>query len=151
MSTTNGSGIKMAVMAGVMALCVALPVFGQTAAPATGLGQAWPNAADVSASPNWHVYVFRLNGIEYIQINDRNGIVHAAIATAGGTSIVLPMGTDAQHVTTDETDAASKPASAQTIYKDAATSIAATQSHGMTRFEVTLLCQDPYNCGAGIQ
>ena len=49
-------------------------------APSTGLGQAWPNTADVSASPNYHAYVFVLGGIQYIQINDLNGKVRAAFA-----------------------------------------------------------------------
>ncbi|MGC1551061.1 MAG: hypothetical protein WA777_21260, partial [Rhodanobacter sp.] len=41
--------------------------------PSTGLGQAWPNAADVSLSPNFHAYIFSIGGIRYIQINDTNG------------------------------------------------------------------------------
>lgn len=135
-------------IAGVMALCVASPIFGQTAAPATGLGQSWPNAADVSANPHWHVYVFKLHGIKYVQINDRSGVVHAAIAAAGGTSIVLPMGTDAQQVVIGDS-AASTPTSSQAVYQDATTSITATQSNGVTQFAVANLCQDPYNCGAG--
>lgn len=135
-------------MAGVMALCVASPIFGQTTEPTTGLGQAWPNAADVSMSPQWHVYIFKLHGIKYIQINDRQGVVHAAIATAGGTSVVLPMGTNAQQVATD-TPATGASTSAQTVYQDATTSITTTQSNGVTQFAVANLCQDPYNCGAG--
>ena len=135
-------------MAGVMALCIASPIFGQTTAPATGLGQAWPNAADVSASPNWHVYVFKLHGVKYIQVNDRNGTVKAAIATAGGTSIVLPMGTNAEQVVTGA-QATNVSAPAQTVYQDATTSVTATQSNGVTQFAVVAACQDPYNCGAG--
>lgn len=148
MSIANQIRASKTVMAGVMALCVASPIFGQTATPATGLGQSWPNAADVSANPNWHVYVFKLNGIKYVQINDLNGVVHAAIATAGGTSIVLPMGRDVRQVVI-RSSTASTSTSSQTVYQDAATSITATQSNGATQFAVAALCQDPYNCGAG--
>ena len=66
--------------------------------PATGLGQAWPNASDVSSSPRWHVYVFIKDGVRYIQVNDLNGKVRGAIATANGQFLVLPIGTDAEGV-----------------------------------------------------
>lgn len=145
MSRTMGSRIGMAAMA--CALACAAPAFGQTAAPATGLGQAWPNTTDVSASPHWHVYVFRLHGIKYVQINDRNGTVHAAIGTAGGTSIVLPVGVDAQNVKTTSSAVA---ATSETVYHDATMAIMATpQSNGTTTFAVAAMCQDPYNCGGG--
>jgi len=42
-------------------------------APSTGLGQAWPNATDVSASPNFHVYVFERLGVRYVQIFSGGG------------------------------------------------------------------------------
>jgi hypothetical protein len=145
MSRTQGSLIRKAAFAGLTALCVTSTAFAQTATPATGLGQAWPNAADVSANPNYHVYVFVLNGIKYIQINDLNGTVHAAVGTANGTSIVLPVGVDSQNVATpaqntpasaSSTSGASS-SSAQTIYQDSATTVTATpQSNGTTKFTV---------------
>ncbi|HEX5306096.1 MAG TPA: hypothetical protein VFW82_08425, partial [Dyella sp.] len=71
-----------------------------TDAPSSGLGQSWPNTTDVSTNPYWHVYVFEKDGVRYVQVNDTNGRVHAAIATAGGQVLVLPIGVDAQNVTT---------------------------------------------------
>lgn len=132
MSHTQGSLVRKAAFAGLFALG-ATTAFGQTAAPATGLGQSWPNAADQSTSPNWHVYVFVLNGIKYIQINDLNGTVHAAIGTANGSSIVLPVGVDSQNVSTSPSSSSSS--STQTIYNDGTTTVTATpQSNGTTQF-----------------
>jgi hypothetical protein len=155
MSRLHGSS-RLAVLAGLMALGLAGVAGAQTAAPASGLGQSWPNTVDVSASPNWHVYVFVLNGIEYVQVNDLNGTVHAAIGTVGGTTIVLPVGVDAQNVTTSQSSSTSTSSSGTvTVYSDAATTVTATpQSDGTTQFNavpaaVSNTCTDSYNCGAG--
>jgi hypothetical protein len=124
-----------ALLAALMTLGVIGGANAQSAGTSSGLGQAWPNAADVSAAPNWHVYVFRMNGIKYVQINDLSGTVHAAIATANGTTIVLPVGIDAKNVTTTAKAASS---ATQVVYKDASTTVAATpQSSGTTAFTVT--------------
>lgn len=146
MSRTKGSLIRKAAFAGLTALCVTSTAFAQTATPATGLGQAWPNATDVSANPNYHVYVFVLNGIKYIQVNDLNGTVHAAIGTANGTSIVLPMGVDSRNVSTSAQNTPASTSSsavgttssaAQTVYQDSTTTVTATpQSNGGTKFTV---------------
>ncbi|HUB92304.1 MAG TPA: hypothetical protein VMA74_21450, partial [Dyella sp.] len=109
-------GVRKALLAGFVAIGLTSTAFAQTSAPATGLGQSWPNASDVSANPNWHVYVFFLHGVKYIQINDLNGTVHAAVGAANGTTIVLPVGVDAQNVTTSTTSAASS--TAQVVYQD---------------------------------
>ncbi|CAJ7321313.1 Uncharacterised protein [Burkholderia pseudomallei] len=147
MSCTHGSLSRKLALAGCMAIGMTSAAFAQTMTPATGLGQAWPNATDQSRNPNWHVYVFRLNGIKYVQINDLNGTVHAAVGTAGGTSVVLPVGTDAPNV---RTDAASTSSPTQTVFRDSTTTITATpQSNGTTVFTVAAICQDPYNCGGG--
>ncbi|GLQ99002.1 hypothetical protein [Dyella mobilis] len=139
-------GVRKALLAGFVALGLTSTVFAQTSTPATGLGQAWPNAADVSANPHWHVYVFYLNGVEYVQVNDLNGTVHAAIGTASGTTIVLPVGIDAQNVTT--TTSSTTSSSATTIYSDSTITVTATpQSNGATKFTAQEACQDPYNCG----
>jgi hypothetical protein len=123
-----------ALLAALMALGVIGGASAQTVSATSGLGQSWPNAADVSAAPNWHVYVFRKNGIKYVQINDLSGTVHAAIATANGTTIVLPIGSDAQYVTTTK----AVPSAAQVVYKDTSTTVTATpQSTGTTAFTVT--------------
>lgn len=141
MARTQGSLIRKAAFAGLIALCVTSITFAQTSAPATGLGQAWPNAADVSASPNFHVYVFVLNGIKYIQINDLNGTVHAAVGTANGTSIVLPVGVDSQNVvtsssTTNSSSTTSSVSSTQTVYRDSTTTVTATPQSSGTKFTV---------------
>ena len=132
---SRSQGVRKAVLAGFVAIGLTSTAFAQTSAPATGLGQSWPNATDVSASPNWHVYVFFLQGIKYIQINDLNGTVHAAVGAANGAAIVLPVGVDAQNVTTPATSTASS--TAQVVYQDAATTVTATpQSSGKTSFVV---------------
>ncbi|KVT58029.1 hypothetical protein WK53_28715 [Burkholderia ubonensis] len=136
----------------MMTLGLMSAAFAQTDAPATGLGQSWPNATDVSRNPHWHVYVFHLHGIDYVQINDLNGTVRAAVGTTNGVAIVLPVGVDALQVRTD-TAALSHAATslaAQTVYRDNATTVTATpQSDGTNIFTVTAICQDPYNCGGG--
>lgn len=121
--------------------------------PATGLGQAWPNATDVSASPNWHVYVFVLNGIKYVQVNDLNGNVIGAIGTAGGQFITLPIG-QSQNVSTPQQRVARastmRAAAPMTVYSDGSTVITATpQSNGTTTLNATraAVCQDPASCG----
>ncbi|HTV87130.1 MAG TPA: hypothetical protein VME63_17155 [Dyella sp.] len=156
MSCLHGSW-RLAVLAGLVALGFAGASAAQTAAPASGLGQSWPNAVDVSANPNWHVYVFMLNGIKYVQVNDLNGTVHAAIGTAGGTTIVLPVGVDAQHVsTTPSTNTSASSSSTVTVYSDATTTVTATpQSDGTTQFTAVPASTassdtcDTYNCGGG--
>lgn len=151
MSRTQGSLIRKAAFAGLTALCVTSTAFAQTATPATGLGQAWPNAADVSANPNYHVYVFVLNGIKYIQINDLNGTVHAAVGTANGTSIVLPVGVDSQNVATQQSPAStSNSTSSQPVYNDSSTTVTATpQSNGTTKFTVLDTTSCPSGCSGG--
>lgn len=110
--------------------------------PSSGLGQAWPNAADVSASPNWHAYVFTLGGVKYIQINDLNGNVIGAVGTANGQFITLPIGVGSQLVSTPQQPAASADATAAaaaaptTVYQDGATQVTATpMSNGMVRLQ----------------
>jgi hypothetical protein len=121
--------------------------------PTTGLGQAWPNAEDVSASPNWHVYVFVLNGIKYVQVNDLNGNVLGAIGTAGGEFITLPIGEFSQYVSTPHQVAGYQPnakaTNATTVYKDDAMVITATpQNNGVVQLKAAT-CQDPEECNGG--
>jgi len=144
------NGVRKALLAGFVALTLTSTAFAQTSTPATGLGQSWPNAADLSKSPNWHVYVFVLNGIKYIQINDLNGTVHAAIAVVDGAAAVLPMGIDSQNVQTTTSNTASTASStAQTIYSDATTKVTATpRSSGATTFAATTQTCDALNCSA---
>lgn len=122
--------------------------------PATGLGQAWPNAVDVSLSPHWHVYVFVLNGVKYIQVNDINGNVIGAVGTAGGQFITLPIGEDSQYVSTPQQRAAGTSsmdgATGTTVYRDSSTVVIATeQGNGVTTLSASTnsLCTDPSRCG----
>lgn len=125
--------------------------------PATGLGESWPNTIDVSASPNWHVYVFVLNGVKYVQVNDLNGHVLGAIGTAGGQFITLPIGQSAQSVSTPQQAAVNRAtakaaAAPTTVYQDGSTVITVTpQNNGSPTIKATVtdVCQDPSYCGAG--
>jgi hypothetical protein len=152
---TKANFIRTTALTTLFALCASPMAFAQTATPSTGLGQAWPNATDVSANPNWHVYVFVLNGVKYIQVNDLNGTVHAAVGTANGAAIVLPIGVDSQNVTTTQAPASSSSSSsvlspaAQTVYSDNTTTVTATpQSNGTTLFKAaTDAC--PNGCSGG--
>ncbi|MFK2855380.1 hypothetical protein ISP18_12330 [Dyella humi] len=124
-----------------------------SAAPSTGLGQAWPNAADVSVSPHYHVYRFVLDGIQYIQVNDLGGTVHAAIAAANGTVLVLPIGVDAAKAKSAVAGTSATASSiAETVYQDATVSVSATpQSDGSVQVLATPkaaadTCSNPGEC-----
>jgi hypothetical protein len=125
------------------------------ATPATGLGQAWPNAQDVSTNAHFHVYVFELGGIHYIQVNDLNGNVLGSVGTAGGQFITLPIGRFAQQVSTPSqpataSTAAAPTASPVTVYNDGATTVTATPlSDGALRLNAARAqstCDDPIEC-----
>lgn len=134
----------------LLAALLSAPAFAHPS-PATGLGQAWPNAADVSVSPHYHVYVFVRDGIRYIQVNDLNGTVRAAVAVADRVVLVLPAGVDAAYVSTQR--AQIPGAAGETVYRDSATQIMATPTGtGAVQFNVTTpvstsdTCTDPFNC-----
>jgi hypothetical protein len=106
----------------------------------TGLGQSWPNAADLSASPNFHAYRFEKQGVRYVQINDANGNVRGAVAYIDGQVLDLPIGVDASHwvVATDP----AAPVTGETVYQDQSMTVhAAPQSDGTVR-----LLLAPGNC-----
>ncbi len=63
-----------------------------------GLGLPFPDAPDMAPNPAWQVYEFERDGIRYLQVNDRFGIVRVAVGHIGGTFWVLPIGTDADRV-----------------------------------------------------
>lgn len=150
------------------AICACLVVMGLSASAlaaqpsSTGLGQAWPNAQDVSASTHWHVYVFASNGIRYVQVNDLNGRVRAAFATANGQYLVLPMGRDAGRVSTPQhayqaaRGVVPLTAYGETVYRDRNLQLRAVPlSDGTTMFTatstdvaatVTTPCDDPAVC-----
>lgn len=118
-----------------------------TPPPVTGLGQAWPNAPDVSVSPSFHAYRFDKQGVRYVQINDGNGTVRGAVAYIAGQTLELPIGTDASRWSV-----AGEPASAAsgvTVYKDDGMTIhAAPQPDGTMQLMLTPSeCQaHPENC-----
>jgi hypothetical protein len=136
-------------------LAVALSVVSASAAwsgtPATGLGQAWPNATDASLSPHYHAYLFARDGIEYVQINDLNGTVLAAIAATPGTVLVLPIGVDASHTNTAKNNVATRSSTTEAVYQDKTVSVTATpQSDGSLKVTATpalQTCPDPGECG----
>ena len=110
------------------------------------LGKAWPNAKDLSSSPNWHAYVFEQDGVRYIQVNDRNGTVHAAIGVVGNTAFALPMGVDAQHVSTALSSDVSVPS--EVVYQDDTATVAAMpQDDGTVQIIVRAACDNPAACG----
>lgn len=113
------------------------------ASPTQGLGQAWPNATDVSLNPHYHAYTFTSQGITYVQINDAAGNMIGAVGTASGQFIVLPIG-NSQSVTTPQQPAAATnatpAASASTVYNNGSTVITATpMSDGTTTLQAATL------------
>lgn len=152
----QGSFIRTAIVATVFAAggmsSIAADTTAIADAPSTGLGQSWPNAPDVSASPHWHVYIFMLHGIKYVQVNDLNGTVHAAIEIVNGTSMVLPMGVDSLRVVERVRSAviSRRMPGAEIVYSDATTTVLAVpQNDGTTRFYTEDTCTSPYSCSSG--
>jgi hypothetical protein len=124
-------------------------------APATGLGQAWPNTADLSRSPHYHVYTFVRSGVRYIQVNALDGTILGAMGTAAGQYIVLPMGNDSQVSTPQQqantTSTVTPTAAPTTVYNDGTTAVTATpMSDGTTQLTAAQadLCSDPAVCGS---
>lgn len=116
--------------------------------PSTGLGQSWPNAADVSRSPHFHVYVFERMGVRYVQVNDLNGNVRAAFGNAGGDIFGLPIGLDANRLATpSEPSTEPSDAAGETVYQDDSTSVQASpQADGTFRLLVKGECDNPAQC-----
>jgi len=147
---------RKAIASGLLAAVLSTSVMAAQP-PSTGLGQSWPNVTDVSASPHYHVYVFVRDGIRYIQVNDLNGTVRGAIATANHTVLVLPMGADAPRISASQqpltqSATASSTSSTETVYNDSNVQITATpQSNGTVQFNILQpeFCTDPLNCTAG--
>jgi hypothetical protein len=158
---------RRAICAGLVAM--GLSVTALAAQPlSTGLGQAWPNAQDVSASAQWHVYVFANGGIQFVQVNDLAGNVRAAVGAVNGQFLVLPMGRDAVRISTPQ-----QPLSigdtvvpltsyTQTIYRDATVQLDAIPlSDGTTMFKAAApgtattmgapTCDDPAVCNTHLK
>lgn len=131
MSLAKGFVARSASLAGLCVLALGMPVFAQQQ-PAASLGEAWPATKNVSAAPGWYAYVIVRDGVKYIQLNDAAGAVRAVIATQNGQFLVLPMGTDAERVSTPQSPLVMADAGpAITVYRDSSVQItAATDSHG---------------------
>ncbi|WP_233842897.1 hypothetical protein [Dyella sp. 2HG41-7] len=150
-----GFALRTVAATALMTAMLATPAMAHQAV-VTGLGQAWPNAADVSVSPHYHVYVFVRDGIRYFQINDANGTVRAAVAVADNVVLVLPIGVDAGNVSTLHGNGLSATLdNAQTVYSDTTTRITVTPTAtGASQVNVitpadssdTGTCTDPFNC-----
>ncbi|WP_199098639.1 hypothetical protein [Dyella sp. ASV21] len=144
-----------AVKAGLLALVLSGSAWAAQP-PASGLGQAWPNAADVSTNPNFHAYVFVLGGIQYVQINDVNGNVLGAVGTSNGQFITLPIGLFSQQVATPQqapsaSTTATPTATSTTVYQDTATTVTATPlSDGTLQLRAASICNDPVECNTHI-
>lgn len=125
--------------------------------PATGLGQAWPNASDVSSSPRFHVYVFIRDGVRYIQVNDLNGKVRGAFAAANGQFLVLPVGSDAATASAGPNASALTTAATgstgETVYRDGDVRVTATYlANGAVALDAdSTTCSDPVECSTHIQ
>ena len=72
MSRTQCKLIGKAISTSLIAFALVPAANAQTIAPAAGLEQHWPNVADMSSSPNWNLYLFHLQGIKFVQVNDLN-------------------------------------------------------------------------------
>ncbi|MGN2245428.1 hypothetical protein ACFWZ3_01925 [Frateuria sp. GZRR35] len=133
------------------------------AATSTGLGQAWPNAQDVSASTHWHVYTFANNGVQYVQVNDLFGNVRVAFANINGQFLVLPMGRDAQRLSTPQQNtltsstAVALTSYTETVFQSSAVKLQAVpMSDGTVAFTATPAsttstaapCDDPEECSS---
>lgn len=133
-------------------LAAGLASTAMAASPNSGLGQAWPNAPDVSMNPHFHVYVFDFGGVRYIQVNDANGNVLGSIGSAGGAFITLPIGRYANLVDTPSQPTglptATQPAATpKPIYNDGTTAITATPlSNGSMQIHAADACGDPVTC-----
>lgn len=124
------------------------------AAAATGLGQSWPAATDVSSSGHFHVYVFQRAGVRYIQVNDLDGKVRGAFGVVGGQVFALPMGLDATRLATpaDATPAPSTQGSEVVYRSDDVQVIAYPQPSGdLLLRAIQSECKDPDECGHHVQ
>lgn len=141
--STMHRALSCFVLAGLLAPAIAF-----AAKPAaSGLGQAWPNAPDLSASPRWHVYAFERDGIRYVQINDARGAVRGAFATTNGVFLVLPMGSGGS---VDIGAAGQSPAQGETIYSDGDVQVTAAPQPNGVHFNAVPVCKDPVECSTHV-
>ena len=141
-------------LAGIVALGLALPFAVAAQQTPPGLGQAWPNAKDVSQNRAWHVYVFQLHGIKYIEVADLTGRIVSTIGTANHQDIALPMGAFPQYVSIPD-QAATLPqgvvamTSPTTVYQDNDTTITVTHTSD-AGIATAAACGNPVECNTNI-
>lgn len=114
----------------------------------SGLGQAWPNARDMSSSPRYHVYVFERGGTRYIQVNGADGTVRGAFARTPYKLTGLPIGNDTL-ATPDEPLPAPASTASESVYNDGTVQVfVAQQPDGTARLmAVPADCKnDPVEC-----
>lgn len=107
----------------------------------SGLGANWPSAADASRSVNFHAYRWLRNGISYVQVNDRNGAPLVALAAAGGTIVVLPIGSAQVKVVQPSPSVAGAP-----VYTDERVSISSDDAGFTVQSLEAQPCSDPIEC-----
>lgn len=83
------------------------------------LGQSFPPAGLVAQDAAWRVYEFEREGIRYVQVNDRYGVVRAAVGRIADTLWVLPMGTDVDRVRVSGGAASLALPGMSTVYRSA--------------------------------
>jgi len=116
--------------------------------PTTGLGQTWPDSPDVSLSPRYHVYVFERLGVKYVQVNDLTGSVRGAFGNAGGDLFGLPIGRDADRLSTPSEPLATPSGTTgtgETIFQDDSTSLEAVPREDGT-LGLRVRCDNPAKC-----
>lgn len=99
-----------------------------------GLGESFPNAPDLASHPAWNVYMFQRDGVEYVQINDQYGNVRAAVGKIETTLWVLPVGSDADRVTTS--GSVTPSGTAYTLYSGANVEVTLYQDGSVARWKV---------------
>ena len=124
MKYTGLKRLAALLLMGALMICSGLAA-AQTA-PSAGLGTSWPNAQDVSKRPEFHVYVFSLGGVKYVQVNDAAGNVRGGVAATpdGSTTLALPLGSGQVQVAAAPTDGA-------LIYQDSGTTVTASPTQGL--------------------
>jgi hypothetical protein len=98
------------------------------------------------------VYVFWKDGIRYLQINDLNGNVRAAIAVANHVVLVLPVGLDAATVVVGSQALAKASSGSETVYSDRELTLTATpQPDGRIVIDslVAQTCDTASECSLG--
>lgn len=102
-----------------------------TARATTGLGQATPSSADVSQSPEWSAYELERDGIQYLQVNDRDGNVRVIIGNIGETFWTLPAGSKTDLVSLPKQNLAIPAGATRTeVYRKAYVVLAAYEANG---------------------